>query len=127
MLSNATLFVAASHHKPGDILQEHKWDTPLIAELNKVGAFRGRLSKEHTIVGNNTNRVTHPTCEAANKGRPIVWLELMKLRAINQACNHFMDIERCLGIGRNHACEFRDIVKRFFRLCKIESDFFDRT
>ena len=57
MFSDTLRFKLLSDHEPSDVLQEDNRNLALGAELDEVSALLRALREEHTVVGDDTNRV----------------------------------------------------------------------
>ena len=77
-----------------------------------LGAFR----EEDAIVGEDRHRHAVEPGKAADEGFAIQLLELMELRAIDEARNHFAGIIRLAHVLRHEAVQFGRVVKRLCRL-----------
>ena len=111
---NTFVFVFASDHEAGDVLQEHQWNLALAAQLNKVRALQCRFGEQNTVVGNNADWHAVDMGKATHQGRAITRFEFIKMTAINHARNHFTHVERFACIDGNHSVQFTGWILRFF-------------
>ena len=61
------VLVVATHHEPGDVLQEGEWHSPQAAQLNEMSSLKGRLREQDPVVGQDTDQQTVHACEASHE------------------------------------------------------------
>ena len=112
MPSNALVFILATHHEAGDVLQKHQGDFALAAQLDEVRSFLRRLGKQDAVVGDDAHRHALDMGEAAHQGAAKTWFEFMQLRAVHHPRNDFTHVIGLAGVGGNHAMQLLHVEKR---------------
>mmetsp|Transcript_17054 Transcript_17054/g.33362 ORF Transcript_17054/g.33362 Transcript_17054/m.33362 type:complete len:254 (+) Transcript_17054:350-1111(+) len=113
ILGDTFSLIFATNHESGDILQEDNGGAALAAKFHKVCSLEGRLRKENTIVGDNTNILALNFGKATNKGGAVVGFKFGKARAVNHAGNHLANVKTLTRISRKDSVHLVDIKERF--------------
>ena len=92
VLGDAAHFRFTSHHEAGDVLQEHERDAALVAQLDEVSRFERGLAEQHSVVGDDADRISMNAREPADQSRAVARFELAEFAAIHQAGNDLMNI-----------------------------------
>src|SRR5688572_4484104 len=93
VLGDAAALVLAPHHEAGDVLQEDERRAALGAELDEVRALERRLREEDPVVGDDPHRVAVQASEAGDERGAVERLELVELGGVDQAGDHFANVE----------------------------------
>ncbi len=112
---NAAIFVFATDHETGDVLQKEQRDAALRAEFDEMRGFQRRFREQDAVVGDDADRIAPETSETADDRRPVARLELVEIGAIDEAGDDLANVEGFPGVGRDHAIQFVDRVDRFAR------------
>ena len=75
-------------------------------------AFLRRLGKQHAVVGDDAHGHALHMGKATHQGRAKTRLELVHLRAIDDAGDDFAHVIRLFGVGGNHAVQLLRVVQR---------------
>ena len=111
---DAFVLILTPHHESCDILQEHKWNFALRAELNKVCALLRRLRKQHAVVCDYPDGAPFEVRETGDQSLTVARFELIKPRAIHDTRDHFANIVRRAQISRNDTKKFAWIIGGLF-------------
>ena len=123
MTGNTFVFILAADHKAGDILQEHQRNIALTAQLNKMRAFLSRLTKQNTVVGDNTHFHAFNMGKATDQSSGETGFEFIKFAGIDNTRNNFTNIKGLTGIGRNYAIQLFGVIFWWSRLDLIRDVF----
>ncbi len=115
ILRNARVFVFASDHEPGDVLKENQRDIALIAQFYEVRALQRRLGEEDAVVGDDAHRIAVDVGKTADQGLAVACLELMQLRAVDDARDDLAHVVGQPRVGGNDAVDVLRRILRFFR------------
>ena len=123
VLGDAVMFVFLADDEAGDVLKEDERHLAHGAQRDEVGAFLRTFGKENPVVGQNAHRIAHDPGEAADEGRPIELLELLKPAAVDDPGDDFLDVEGLAKIRGHNAVQFRRVVERILgrRLIEFEA------
>ena len=110
MPGDALGFVFSAHHEARDILEKQQRRLSLAGELNEIGAFNRAFGEDHAIVCQNRDGNAPDVREAAHQRRAEERFEFVKLAAVNNSGDDFMDV-----VGRTHILR-NDAVKIFGRI-----------
>ena len=91
-----------------------------------MGPLLGTLGEENAIIGNDADGHAVEPGEACNQGLAIEFLELVELRAVNQAGNHLADIVGRANIRRHDTVQLGRVIGRLTRIGEVEIDLLDR-
>src|SRR5581483_3608367 len=95
---DAAALVLLSDHEAGDVLQEDQRNTALIAELDEMRRLQRGLREEHAVVREDAHLVSEDPREAGHDRRRVALLELLELRAVDDARDDFADVVRLAEI-----------------------------
>ncbi len=98
MAGDSPGLVLLAHHEAGDVLQEHQWNPPLRAELDKMRALDRGFAEQDAVVGDEAHGVAVQPGKTADQRGSVERLELIEFRGIHYACNDFANIEGLPGI-----------------------------
>ena len=124
MARNAFVFVFATDHKAGDVLQKHQGDFALATQLNKVRALLRRLAEQYAVIGNDAHWHTLNMGEPANQRSTKAWLELMHLGTIDDAGDDVAHVIRFARVCRDHAVNFFRVIQGWPRRDQRSVHFF---
>lgn len=79
-----------------------------------MSALHSAFRKQNAIVGYYTNVLTHDLAESSHQRCPVVLLELVKSRAVENACEDHSYVYRLLRIDRKETSELPLIQKGLF-------------
>ncbi len=109
-----------AHHEAGDVLQEHQRDAALAAQLDEVGALHGRVAVQDAVVAQDAHGVAVDVGEAAHQGVAVAALELVELRAVDDARDDLVDVELPLEVSAHDAIELVGRVEGRFGLAQFQ-------
>src|SRR5688572_27022036 len=87
----AALGVLADH-EARDVLQEQERHAAPVAKLDEVRRLERRLREQDTVVREDPDGLAPELRERADDRRAVARLELVELRAIHDAREHFADV-----------------------------------
>ena len=102
-------------HVAGDVLQEEQRDVLLVAELDELGGLLRTLGEEWTVVAQNADRETVDPGPATDQGRAVPRLELLELRAVDDASDDLSDIHVGVEVSGHQAQEVFGVMHRLDR------------
>src|SRR6202521_3835933 len=120
VLGNAAGLVLPPHHEAGNILQEQKRDSALTTQLDEMRGLERRFRKQNSVVAENANRHTVQMRKAGDDRRCVELLELIELRAVDQAPDHLAHVVLLAQIGGHDAVEIDRVERRLAR--RLERD-----
>ena len=123
MARNAFVFVFATDHKAGDVLQKHQGDFALATQLNKVRALLCRFAEQHTVIRNDANGHALDMRKPANQSSAKPRLELMHLGTIHNAGDDVAHVIRLACVCWYHAVNFFRVIQGWPR-CDQRSVYF---
>ena len=103
VLRDAALLVLPAHHEAGDVLQEHQRHLPLVAQLDEVRRFEGRLAEEDAVVRDDPDPKPHDPAETADERLAVEGLELGEPRAVHEPPDDLPHVVRRPGVVRHDA------------------------
>ncbi len=112
MTGYALVLVFAADHEAGDVLQEDQGNAALGAQFDEVGALQRAFREQHAIIGDDADRIAVKMSEAADQGLAIQLLELVELRAVDDAGDDFAHIIGLARIGGDDAVDVLGRIKR---------------
>ena len=112
MFGNPSCLIFSTHHEAGDVLQKHQGDFALIAQLDEVRPFHCRLTKQHTVVGDDAYRMPKNPRKAGDQCVPIFTFELLESASIHKASNHLSHVIRRPFIHGDHPVQLLWIHNR---------------
>ena len=92
-------------HEAGDVLEEEQGHPAVVAELDEVGRLEGALAEEHSLVGEDADRVSVDVGEAADDRRRVLGLELVEAAAVDDASDHLARVVGGAAVGGHGAVE----------------------
>ena len=81
-----------------------------------MSAFHSRFRKQDAIISDDANRIAVYPRKAADQCRAIQGFEFVEFRTVDNAGDHFADIERNSELRRDNPVQFRWIVCRLNRV-----------
>src|SRR5262245_46019983 len=100
IFGDATDFGFTSDHEAGDVLQEHEWDAALVAQFDEVSRFERGLAEQHSIVGDDADRVSVNAPEATDQSRAVAGFELAEFASIYEAGDDLVNVIGSAESGR---------------------------
>src|SRR6185437_15897019 len=85
--------VLFAHHEAGDVLEKHKRDIALTAQLDEMRTLQRVLAEQDAVVGDDADRIAPDMRKAADKRLAVEFLEFVKLGTIDQPRNDVTDVE----------------------------------
>src|SRR5512138_628183 len=92
VLRDTACFRFAANHEAGDVLQEDERNAALVTQLNEVSRFERGLTEQHSVIGDDANRVSMNACEPADESRAVARFELAEFTAVHDAGDDLMNI-----------------------------------
>mmetsp|Transcript_43437 Transcript_43437/g.93051 ORF Transcript_43437/g.93051 Transcript_43437/m.93051 type:complete len:374 (+) Transcript_43437:504-1625(+) len=114
--SDPSILVRFADHEASDVLEEEKWDSPLVAQLDEVRAFLSRFAEQDAIVGDDADGVTMDVSEATDQSASITSLELVQARAVDNSGDDLLHVEGLGVLLGDHAQQLLGVVERGLRL-----------
>ena len=105
VLGDATGLVLATHHEPGDVLQEDQRDLALVAQFDEVRALQRRLREQDAVVRDDPDRVSPEMGEPGHERRAVLGLELVEEARVHETRDHFAHVVGRARVGRHDAVE----------------------
>jgi hypothetical protein len=124
VLGDAARLVFLAHHVAGDVLQEQQRDAALAGELDEMRRLERGFGEQHAVVGEDRDRVAVQVREAGHQRGAVVGLELVQLRAVDDARDDLAHVVGLARLGRDHAVDFLGRVERVSRFLYRKRDFF---
>src|SRR5690349_8264784 len=109
---DATRLVFLADHEAGNVLQKYERDAALHAKLDEMRALQRRFRIENAVVRDNADRITPDSREASDERRSVARFELVEVRIVDDARDHFADVVRLADIRVDDAIKFIGRVPR---------------
>ena len=84
----------------------------LAAELDEMRALQRAFGKQHAVVGDDADRHAVEMREAGDQRGAVILLELVELRAVDDAGDHLADV---IGLARVLRDDAVDLIRRMKR------------
>src|SRR5690606_19997430 len=117
---NPFVFVFATHHETGDVLQEDQRNAALAAQFDEVGAFLGGFRKQDAVVGDDAYRHAVDMGESGHQRRAEACLEFIEFGAVDDTGDDFAHVVGFAGVGGNDAVEFGRVIPGFDHLAQCQ-------
>src|SRR5690606_8102084 len=112
VLRNAAALGVLADHEAGDVLEEEEGEAAPIADLDEVRALERRLREQNAIVREDADRPPLDARERADERRAVALLELVDLRAVDDAREELADVVLPAHVLRHDAVELLGRVER---------------
>src|SRR5882672_4146575 len=122
VLGDAARFVLLADHVAGDVLHEEERDAALRRELDEVRGFERRLGEEDAVVGEDRHRVAVQAGEAGDERGAVVLLDLVELRAVDEARQDLADVVGLACVRGDDAVELLGWIEGLARFGNGERD-----
>ncbi len=110
MLGDALRLIFSADHEAADILQEQQRDPSLTGKLDEMRAFDRAFRKQYAVIGEDRDGHAPDMRKAADQGRAIQRLELMKFAAVDQPRDDFVHVIRRAHVIGDNAVKFFGVV-----------------
>ena len=110
VFGDAAVFVLPADHVAGDVLKEDHRHAALIAKLHEVRALERAVVEQHAVVAKDADLETPEVRETADERAAVGRLVFVETAAIDDARNHFADVELHFDVARDDSVELVGIV-----------------
>ena len=113
VLDHPAFLVLLADHVAGRVVQEQQWRVGAVGQLDELGGLLRLLAEQHAaVVGEDADRIAVQVGPAGHQRRAVERLELVELRAVDDAGDDVARVERDPQIGRHDAEQFLGVEQR---------------